>query len=143
MTKHLIVKITPEEAVPFIRQYNVWSGSTVADENQAKFCVWCGVSIDGVVRAVLGLQPLDEGTIFVWAMFGDGSGTIDERIAGVRLMQIVNNMPFQLKGAILPSNVSQQRRALKNGWIKTDTQIMCGTDDELQDLWERPFKGGQ
>jgi hypothetical protein len=56
-------------------------------------------------------------------------------------MQVVNALPYKLEGAILPANVDQQRRALKNGWAKTDRMVMCGTNNELQELWERPFPG--
>jgi|GEM_PF-6196304 len=137
----MIVKISPDEAIPYIEAYNRWSGTQVADPAMAKFCVWCGIIINGKVRAVLGLQPIDLEEVFVWGMFGDGSGSIDERIAGVYLMQVVNDLPYKLQGAILPTNLAQQRRAAKNGWIKTNTQVVCGNDDELQDLWERPWKG--
>ena len=138
----MVVKLTAEEAIPFINEYNHWSGTTVADPDMAKFCTWVGVAVNDVVRAVLGLQAIDDGKVFVWGMFGDGSGTIDECVAGVHLMHIVNSLPYELQGAILPSNVAQQRRAGRNGWIKTDTQVMCGTDGELQELWERPYKAG-
>jgi hypothetical protein len=141
MTKRMIVKMTFEQVLPFVLQYNRWSGTQVADPEEAVKCVWCGIQIKGVVRAVLGLQAVDFETTFVWGMFGDGSGSIDERIAGVYLMQVVNALPYKLEGAILPANVDQQRRALKNGWAKTDRMVMCGTNNELQELWERPFPG--
>ena len=138
----MVVRISAEQAKPFIRKYNEWSGSTVADENEAEKILWCGIEIKGVVRTILGLQTIDDDTVFVWGMFGDGSGTIDEYIAAVHTMHIVNNLPYKLEGAILPSNQDQQRRATKNGWRKTDTQVLCGTNGELQELWERPYKAG-
>lgn len=134
----MIVRITAEEAKPFISQYNIWSNSTVADPEQAKTCVWCGVEVRGVVRAVLGLQPTEGTEVFVWGMFGDGSGGLDECIAGVYLMQVINELPNKLLGAILPTNVDSQRRAERNGWHNTGKQIMCGVNGEIQDLWERP-----
>jgi hypothetical protein len=140
MTKPVIVKIKSEDAKPFIRQYNIWSNSTVADPEMANTCIWCGVEVKGVVRAVLGLQAIDDNEVFVWGMFGDGSATIDECIAGVYLMTVVNELPHKLQGAILPTNVDQIRRAEKNGWHKTDTQVMCGISGQLQDLWERPAR---
>jgi hypothetical protein len=141
MTKRMIVHMTADQALPFVRQYNLWSGTQVADEEEAAKCIWCGVEVRGVIRAALGLRMQDTETVFVWGAFGDGSDTIDEKLAGVYLMQVINALPFYLEGAILPTNLDQQRRALKNGWVKTDTKVMCGENDELQELWERPYKG--
>ncbi len=139
----MIVRISWERALPFIEAYNRMFDTAVANPDEAKFCLWCGVEVRGVIKAVLGLRPMDDQEVFVWGMFGDGSGDLDEIIAGVYLTKIVETMPFDLSGAILPTNTDQQRRAAMRGWTKTDTQVMCGSNGELQDLWIRPYKGGK
>lgn len=138
----MIKRISWKTCLPFIEAYNRKFDTAVADPQLAKFCVWCGVEVRGILRAVLGLQPIDDDEVFVWGMFGDGSGELDEIIAGAYLTKIVEEMPFNLSGAILPSNVDQQRRASMRGWSKTDTQVMCGSNQELQELWIRPYKAG-
>lgn len=140
MVKPTMTHIKPEEALPFIRVYNDMFSTAVVDEKDVTKCVWLGFEVEGALRGVLGLQPLAD-SVFVWGMFGDGSRSLAEYKVGVYMGRVVDGLPFDLSGAILPANVAQKRRAERHGWTKADSMIMCGTNDELQELWTRPWKG--
>lgn len=138
MTPPTVVHVTPTEAVPFIRSYNALMRTNAVDEYQVGEVVWCGIVLKGILRAVLGLQTRNiEDEVFVWGVFGDGSHTIDEALAGAYLSKVIDGLPWNLSGAILPKNVAQQKRALRMGWHKTDKQCYSGSDEELQEIWER------
>jgi hypothetical protein len=137
MTKPTVVRVTPEEAVPFIRAYNSLMHTNAVNECQAGEAIWCGISVKDTLRAVLGLQALDHDEVWVWGMFGDGSGTVEEALAGAHLSKIVAALPFELSGAILPKNTAQLRRAERAGWHDSGVRCYTGWDEELQQIWKR------
>jgi hypothetical protein len=137
MTKPVIVHVTAKEAIPFIRAFNALMSTNAVNETQADRAVWCGITLKGHLRAVLGLQALDHDEVWVWGMFGDGSGTVEEAQAGVALSRIVASLQYHLSGAILPKNVAQQCRALRAGWHDTGRRCYTGWDEELHQIWER------
>jgi hypothetical protein len=141
MTKPEVVRITTAEALPFLRAFNETFQTTVADEFEAMFATWIGLKLKGVVRAVLGLKAISETEVFVWGIAGDGSGTVDEALAGVYLLKVLDGLDYHLTGAVLPRNAHCKHQMAKRGWENTGKSILGGADKEFMEIWERSFPG--
>ena len=130
MTTAKIAQITPDEAIPLVEGFRDRVDPNLEMEMVPEVS-WIGFSVRENLRAVLGLMPHGDG-ILVWGAFGDGSGTLDERLAGAYVMRALDAIAGNVYANVLKDNLPSQYHLRKLGFNPVGY-------DGPREVWKRMF----